>query len=130
MGDKNRVFAATADQPLYSRSAAARLVGTVAQTLRHYEKNGLVRLARDRKNGLYSQSDITWLRCLRELIHARKYSIEAVKKLLGYAPCWGIHNCPEERRANCKGFVYEGRQRALHPPQEAQPEAWQGSPSL
>jgi len=123
MEDENKVFEGTDGQPRYNRGAAASLVGTAAQTLRNYEKYGFLSPARDRKSRLYSGNDITWLRCLRELIHTRKYSVKAVKKLLEYAPCWELSNCPEERRANCKGFGYMGRQRILPAPQEAELEA-------
>ena len=89
------------DAPLYTIGVAARLVGTTAQTLRLYEKHGLILPTRERRNRLYTENDIKWLRCIRELIHTKKISIEGIKKLLEYAPCWDIKNCPEEQRMNC-----------------------------
>ncbi len=53
---------------------------------------------------LFSERDIKWLRCVRELIHVDKISIEALKKLLEYAPCWEIKHCPSEQLANCRGL--------------------------
>jgi MerR family transcriptional regulator/heat shock protein HspR len=39
------------------------------------------------------------------LIHQRKISIEGIKKLLEYAPCWEITECSEERKSNCSAFI-------------------------
>ncbi|MGC2425101.1 MAG: MerR family transcriptional regulator [Nitrospirota bacterium] len=91
--------------PLYPIGIAAELVGTTDQTLRLYEKHGLVSPARRNKNRFYSDNNIKWLRCVRELIHAKKISIEGVKKLLDYAPCWDIQGCSEEIREQCSAFV-------------------------
>jgi MerR family transcriptional regulator/heat shock protein HspR len=97
------------DMPLYTMGVAAKLVGTTPQTLRLYEKHGLILPTRGRKNRLYTEHDIKWLRCIRELIHARKISIEGIRKLLGYAPCWEIKDCPDERRVACTTFTNQGQ---------------------
>jgi MerR family transcriptional regulator/heat shock protein HspR len=91
--------------PLYPISIAAELVGTTDQTLRLYEKHGLITPTRRNKNRFYSDNDIKWLKCARELIHNKKISIEGVKKLLEYAPCWEIKGCPENHRNNCSAFI-------------------------
>lgn len=90
------------DLPLYTIGIVAELIGTTNQTLRLYEKHGLVRPARKNKNRFYSDSDIRWLRCLRILIHQKKISIQGIKKLLEYAPCWEITDCPENARNDCR----------------------------
>ncbi|HXY61577.1 MAG TPA: MerR family transcriptional regulator [Nitrospirota bacterium] len=97
------------DAPLYTMGVAAKLVGTTAQTLRLYEKHGLILPARERRNRLYTENDIKWLRCIRELIHHKKISIEGIKKLLDYAPCWEIKDCPDERRSICTAFTDKGK---------------------
>jgi len=91
--------------PLFPIGVAAELVGTTDQTLRLYEKHGLIKPARRNKNRFYSENDIKWLRCLRDLIHEKKISIEGVKKLLNYASCWEIMDCPEERRRICSSYI-------------------------
>jgi MerR family transcriptional regulator, heat shock protein HspR len=93
------------DAPLYTMGIAAKLVGTTAQTLRLYEKHGLILPARERRNRLYTENNITWLRCIRELIHTKKISIEGIKKLLEYAPCWEIKGCSDEKRLSCSAFT-------------------------
>ncbi len=91
--------------PLYSIGVVSELLGTTDQTLRLYEKHGLIKPARRNKNRFYSENDIKWLRCVRDLIHVRKISIEGIKKLLEYAPCWEITSCPEERKVRCSAFI-------------------------
>jgi len=92
------------NQPLYPIGIAAELVGATDQTLRLYEKHGLISPARRNKNRYYSDNDIKWVRCLRDLIHDKKISIEGVKKLLEYAPCWEIKECPEDKRDACSAY--------------------------
>ena len=41
----------------------------------------------------------------RSKIHSKKISIEGIKKLLDYAPCWEIKDCPDERRMACTAFA-------------------------
>jgi MerR family transcriptional regulator/heat shock protein HspR len=90
------------DIPLYPISIASELVGTTDQTLRLYEKHGLIQPSRRNKNRFYSENDIIWLKCIRELIHDRKISIEGIKKLLDYAPCWEILDC--KTREKCSAY--------------------------
>lgn len=91
--------------PLYPIGVVAELLGTTDQTLRLYEKHGLIKPSRRNKNRYYSENDIKWLQCVRELIHEKKISIEGIKKLLEYAPCWEITQCSEEKRKNCSAFI-------------------------
>lgn len=57
------------NQPCYVISVAARLVGVHAQTLRYYERIGLIAPARSQGNiRLYSQSDIERLLRIKSLI--------------------------------------------------------------
>ncbi|MBI5741505.1 MAG: MerR family transcriptional regulator [Nitrospirae bacterium] len=91
--------------PLYPIGVMAELAGITEQTLRLYEKHDLITPARRNKNRYYSENDINWLKCLRDLIHIKKISIEGIKKLLDYAPCWEINDCPEERRQQCSAYI-------------------------
>jgi MerR family transcriptional regulator/heat shock protein HspR len=93
------------DMPLYPIGIVAELIGTTDQTLRLYEKHGLLKPARRNKNRFYSENDIKWLRCLRDLIHNKKISIEGIKKLLEYAPCWEITMCSDESKSKCSAYI-------------------------
>lgn len=93
------------DIPMYPIGIVAELIGTTDQTLRLYEKHGLINPSRRNKNRYYSENDIKWLRCIRELIHQKKISIQGIKKLMEYAPCWELTGCSEEKRSTCSSFM-------------------------
>jgi MerR family transcriptional regulator/heat shock protein HspR len=89
---------------LYAICVAAELIGTTDQTLRLYEKHGLIKPARRGKNRYFSNNDIRWMKCIRDLIHVEKISIEGIKRLLDYAPCWEIRRCPTSVKEGCSAF--------------------------
>lgn len=93
------------DMPLFPIGIVADLIGTTEQTIRIYEKHDLIKPARRNKNRYYSENDIKWLQCLRDLLHNQKISIEGIKKLLNYLPCWEMTNCPKEKRNACSAPV-------------------------
>lgn len=92
------------DMPLYTIGVVAELIGITDQTLRLYEKHGLIKPARRNRNRFFSDNDIKWLMCIRDLIHIKKISIQGIKKLLDYAPCWEITECPEDKQSKCTAF--------------------------
>ena len=58
------------DEPLYVISVAARMIGVHAQTLRYYERAGLLAPSRSRgRVRLYSQANINRLRQIQRLIN-------------------------------------------------------------
>ncbi len=91
--------------PLYSTGAVTELIGTTAETLRLYEKHGLIRPARRNRKRFYSENDLRWNQCLRDLIHNKKISIEGIKKLLNYAPCWELTECSKKTRDECSAYT-------------------------
>jgi MerR family transcriptional regulator/heat shock protein HspR len=91
------------DMPLYPIGVVAELIGITDQTLRLYEKHGLLKPARRNRNRFYSENDLKWLHCLRDMIHKKKISIEGIKKLLDYEPCWVLTGCPEKEK--CSAYV-------------------------
>jgi len=110
MDDKNKKLQfkeKKSDMPLYTIGVVSELLGTTSQTLRGYEKHGLVTPTRKNKNRFYSENDIKWIFCLRELIHNKRISIEGVKRLLEYAPCWEIKGCPEDEKEKCSAYKHQ-----------------------
>lgn len=92
------------DEPIFTIGMAAKILEVHQRTLRNYEESGLVEPARKGKWRYYSMRDIKWIECLREMIHEHGLSINAVKKLLAYTPCWNIIDCPFEKRQRCSAF--------------------------
>ncbi len=81
---------AEVDLPVYSIGVVAEHFGVSGQTLRLYESKGLLRPARRNGERYYSTCDIRWIECLRHLIHEDKVSVEGVRHLLHFAPCWRV----------------------------------------
>jgi MerR family transcriptional regulator/heat shock protein HspR len=73
-----------ADEPVYTMAVAARLTGMHPQTLRKYERAGLLSPARPSGNQrLYSESDIERLRRIQYLVDERGVNIAGLELALG-----------------------------------------------
>src|SRR5437899_7462333 len=71
------------DEPCFSISVAARMVGLHAQTLRSYEKAGLRMPSRSKgRNRLYARRDIQRLQKIRELTEDLGLNLAGVEVLL------------------------------------------------
>ena len=71
------------NEPCYVISIAARMVGVHAQTLRYYERMGLVEPSRSRGNiRLYSQYDVGRLRHIKTLVEDLGMNLAGVEVAL------------------------------------------------
>lgn len=90
---------------IYPISVAAKLLDVHPRTLRIYEDAGLLKPERKGNRRLYSANDITWVGCLRKMIHTDGISIPGIQKLLRYATCYEISDCPQNINCNCDAVV-------------------------
>lgn len=93
------------DLPLYSIGVAARLLNVHPRTLRIYEDEGLVRPHRQGPRRMFSQNDLQWIACLRSAIHDQGISIPGIRKLLRYATCYEIVECPDQVSCSCDAVI-------------------------
>ena len=71
------------EEPCYVISVAARMVGMHAQSLRHYERVGLVRPSRSQgRVRLYSQADVARLRQIQRLIQDLGVNLAGVEVVM------------------------------------------------
>ncbi len=78
-----RVEAVAEDEPCYVISVAARMVGVHAQTLRTYERTGLMDPARSRGNiRMYSPQDVQRARWIRSLIDDLGINLAGVEVII------------------------------------------------
>ena len=93
------------EEPVYTISAAAKLVGITVHTLRVYEREGLI-ICQKKPSGhrLYTKADIERLKNIREMIVVRKLSIAGIKALFALIPCWKLINCSNDDRNNCEAY--------------------------
>ena len=74
------------DEPCFGISVAARIIRVHAQTLRYYERAGLIRPSRTNgRNRLYSQSDIERLRQIKRLTEDLGLNLAGVEVILRMA---------------------------------------------
>jgi MerR family transcriptional regulator, heat shock protein HspR len=92
-------------KPVYSIGTAARMLGIAVQTLRMYERLGLLLPAKSPGNQrLYSDADLERVRCIRSAIADQKIGIEGIRRLHSLIPCWDIVGCTEDDQTNCQAF--------------------------
>lgn len=102
---------------LYPIGLAAELLEVHAQTLRHYEEMGLLHPIRRNGRRYYSDDDLQWVQCVRQLIHDEKLSVEGVRRLLKYEECWQIKRCGRGPKGHCRGHGHGRRARVENEPQ-------------
>ncbi|WP_205749265.1 MerR family transcriptional regulator [Desulfopila sp. IMCC35008] len=93
------------DMPVYTIGVASQLLDVHPRTLRIYEEEGLIKPHRQGTRRLYSPNDVQWVSCLRSLIHDQGISIPGIRKLLRFATCYEISDCPEKIHCNCDAVV-------------------------
>ena len=71
----------TGDKPVYAISVAADLVNMHPQTLRQYERRGLVQPQRDGKNRLYSQNEIDRIMYIQKLTQDLGVNLAGVEEI-------------------------------------------------
>ncbi len=72
----------------YRISEASRRVGLHPRTLMLYE-----RLGGRGQQRRYSDDDLRWLGCIREINHRGGVSLEGIRAFLRYLPCWALRGC-------------------------------------
>ena len=71
------------DEPMFIISVAARMLGVQTQTLRHYERMGLIEPARTRGNQrVFSRADIERVRRIRGLMEDLGINLAGVEVIL------------------------------------------------
>jgi len=110
---KSDIQPLTSETPIYPIGVAAKLLDVHPRTLRIYEDEGLIAPAHKGQRRMFSENDITWIGCLRKMIHEQGISIAGIKKLLELAPCWEISDCPVEICEGCGAGVDRAAPRTL-----------------
>ncbi len=90
-------------QPVYPLSVAAQLVGLSPRSLRAYEEAELIEPARvgGNRQRMYSEQDLHWFRCIRDMIHDEGLTVVGIRRLLDLIPCWEIRRCSPEQTQEC-----------------------------
>jgi MerR family transcriptional regulator/heat shock protein HspR len=107
VAEQRASFAPSSDAPVYAISVAAELAGLHPQTLRQYDRAGLVRPTRvGGRNRLYSGQDIMRLREVAQL-SSEGLSLEGIRRVLE------LQEEVRELRQRLEEFRAEASSRAL-----------------
>lgn len=91
--------------PTIAIGIAAKMLGISVSSIRQYEMEGLIVLARgDNGRRLLSGKDIDRIACVKRRIVEEGYNFEGLRRLLALIPCWEMRPCTLEERSNCQAF--------------------------
>ena len=91
------------EAPLFPIGVVAEVLQVTDQTLRVYEKNGIIKPGRRNKDRYYSANDIVWLKCIRRFLKEDGLNLKGIEKLMRFVPCYEISPC--EDCVNCTAHL-------------------------
>lgn len=92
------------DQAVYAIGIVARMLNVHPETLRIWERNGIIRPARRSSRRLYSNLDLKRLEFIHSLIESDGLNLAGVSRLVQMYPCW-------QRKCCSGGGSYRSNQR-------------------
>ena len=81
------------NRPRYTISIVSELVAVHPETIRVWERKGLIRPSRRSGKRFYSENDLKRLRFIKSLI-AERLNLPGIKHYLRLYPCWQQDGCP------------------------------------
>jgi MerR family transcriptional regulator/heat shock protein HspR len=91
------------ETPLFPIGVVSELLQVTDQTLRVYEKSGIIKPSRRNKDRYYSANDIVWLKCVRRFLKEDGLNLKGIEKLMQFVPCYEISPC--EDCVNCTAHL-------------------------
>ena len=91
--------------PIFTISTVSEMIGVTADTLRMYEREGLIiPFKKESHHRLYSKADVDRFICIRRILVEKKINIPGIKAMSSLIPCWHILKCSQEDRENCAAY--------------------------
>jgi len=85
---------------------AARILNMHPQTLRLYDRKGVVKPKRIGNQRVYSSGDIYLINCIRDMIHREGFNLNSLSIVLKKVDCWEINrHCEKSKRENCVYYL-------------------------
>lgn len=103
------------ETPLFPIGVVAELLQVTDQTLRVYEKSGIIKPSRRNRDRYYSANDIVWLKCIRRFLRKEGLNLRGIEKLMQFVPCYDISPCEE-----CADCTAHFKRCVTRPPKTAQ----------
>lgn len=82
-------------EPTFGIEETAALVGLSQKRIREYEREGLLKPARQAhtRNRLFTETEISRIKRIKYLIHRKGITVRSIQQLMVIAPCWEIFGC-------------------------------------
>ncbi|WP_227762186.1 MerR family transcriptional regulator [Zhaonella formicivorans] len=96
---------ADANYPMYTIGVVSQLLGVHQETLRIWERNGLVTPSRKNNQRLYSQNDLKRLQFIKTLLDDKGLNLAGVRQMIEFYPCWWKENCKGGRAKDSDAYV-------------------------
>lgn len=79
--------------PIYTIGVVAQLLNVHQETLRIWEKNGLITPSRKNNQRIYSNYDLKKLQFIKHMLDDKGLNLAGVRQLIEFYPCWWRENC-------------------------------------
>lgn len=92
-------------EPVFSIGIIASKLNIAVQTVRLYEKEGLIipyKTTTGRR--FYSLHDLERLRCIRTMITEKGVNLQGIKRLMALIPCWEFKGGLDEQCLKCPAY--------------------------
>ncbi len=91
--------------PIFTLSVASGLSEVPCHSIRQYIDKGLIIPFRTKKQRhLFSEVDISRLKCIRRMIKDGGLNIAGIKAMYSLIPCWEIKPCSIQDRSTCEAY--------------------------
>jgi len=81
------------NKPLYPIGVVADLLNAHPETIRVWERNGIIKPKRRGRQRFYSNNDLKRLQFIKRLIN-EGLNLPAIRHYLRLYPCWHVDDCP------------------------------------
>ncbi len=104
MEHRNEKLIKTTD-PIFTLSIASGLSEIPAHSIRQYIDKGLLLPFKTEKGRhLFSEVDITRLKCIKDYLNDQGLNIAGITSLYSLIPCWAIKPCSMDERNDCGAY--------------------------
>lgn len=97
------------DRGVYEIGTVAETIGEHPETLRVWERHGIIRPDRSQYRRRYSNTDVKRLQFIKRMLDEEGLNLAGVRHLTQMYPCWYIRSCKGGASRNSKESVNESK---------------------
>lgn len=92
-------------EPVFSIGVIAKKLGIAVQTVRLYEREGLIiPFKTESGTRLFSLHDLERLVCIRTMITEKGMNLQGIKSMMSLIPCWEFKGGLDEQCRHCPAY--------------------------